>query len=211
METEAPGFMTLFVLFLVVLDPFGNLWVILALTRGMEPARRSRFLVQECLLAGVALVLYFLGGAAALRALGISQPALQAAGGLILFIVALNMLRPITSLAPLQRPQAVLPSDAFLVPVALPLLAGPVILAAVSVLRASVPELSGLIFCALGAAWLATSVILLAGQHLRRLLGERGLDALQSVTGLVLLALSVDMVLGGVMSYVRSYGGAAGP
>jgi len=188
--------MTIFsaaILLFFVMDPVGNIPLFLAALGPVDPARRSRVVGRELFIAYALLVGFLLAGRPLLATLHISEPALTMAGGIVLFLIAIRMTFPAAH-GPLgERCEG----EPFVVPLAVPYVAGPSALATVLLLTSREPERLGEWFAAVTLAWLASAAILLVSQPLARLLGEKGITAIERLMGMVLVASAVQMVLDG--------------
>ncbi len=182
------------ILLFLVMDPFGNTPVFLAILNKVEPSRRQRVILREMGIALAVLVSFLLAGPFLLQALQISQPSMRIAGGIILFLVAIEMIFG----SPEEMFRARAGGEPLVVPLAIPLVAGPSAIATVMLLTGQEPERWAAWLLALFLAWLVSGAILLASARLDRFLGTRGLGALQSLMGLILTALAVEMFLQGV-------------
>lgn len=182
------------ILLFLVLDPFGNTPVFLYVLKVVPPARRQLVIIREMLIALVVLLVFLFIGAHLLKALHISEPSLQIAGGIILFIIAIQMIFGV----PEDMFRESLGKDPLIVPLAIPCVAGPSAIATVMLLMAQEPERWLDWMLALISAWLVTSAILVFSTKFDRILGERGLRALQNLMGLILTALAVEMFLQGI-------------
>src|SRR5436190_16018437 len=190
--------LTAAVTLLLVMDPLGNLPVFIAVLDRVPAARRRRVLVRELLFAlGVALAFLF-AGRPVLEFLGLRQESISIAGGIVLFLIALNMLFPTEGGALADQPEG----EPFLVPLAVPFIAGPSALATLLLLERSDPGRLWDWLLALLAAWAATAAVLLTAPVLLRVLGRRGLIALERLTGMLLVMIAVQMVLDGVRKYL---------
>mgnify|MGYP002520849388 CR=1 FL=1 len=181
-------------LFLMLMDPFGNLPVFMATLRNVPPQRLSRVIFRELCFALGAMLLALLVGQAFFGLLHIQAGTLSIAGGLILFLTGIKMV--FSSLS--EDTQA--PTDEpFIVPLAIPLICGPGLIAILSTLRGSV-EQATLPNCLLAIllAWSIQTGIMLCGRPLSKILGSRGLNALESLMGLLLTCLAVGMVIQGI-------------
>jgi multiple antibiotic resistance protein len=195
--------MTIFsaaLLLFLVMDPFGNVPVFLSVLRPVRPDRRRWVIARELLLALGFLLAFLFGGRYVLDFIGISESTLTVAGGIILFLIALRMVFP--------TPGGVFGSDAeettgepILVPLAVPLVAGPSALASVLFMMSSNPARWPEWLAALGLAWAATGAVLLLAPNLARLMGRRGLVAVERLMGMVLTAIASKMVLTGVAEF----------
>lgn len=187
------------VLLLIVLDPLGNVMVFSSLLRQVEPARRKWVILREC---GIALgVLYFFlaFGGGFLKLVGLSQSSMGIAGSIILFMIALRMVFESSEKVFGGLPQG----EPFIVPMAIPMLAGPSALATVILFNTregvSTVGAVGAITIAIGV----TCTVLLLGERITRVVGERGLSAMERLMGLLLTAISVEMFLRGVKEFMK--------
>jgi len=182
-----------FTLFLVM-DPLGNIPLFLSALREVPAERRRRVLVRELLLAYGVLVACLLVGPPLLRSLNLDQESISIAGGIVLFLIALRMIFPSEG-GVLGEP---IEGEPFIVPLAIPLLAGPSALSAILVLARTAPERTLGWLGALTLAWAASAAILLSSNLFYRVLRRRGLVALERLMGMVLVMLAVQMFLDGL-------------
>ena len=180
----------------LVMDPFGNAPVFLVLLKRVTPDKRQKAIIRELFIALAVLVFFLLAGPLLLSALHISEPSLRIAGGIILFLIALRMVFGDRELFPNETPE----EEPFIVPMAIPLLAGPSAIAVVMLLTGQEPGRWLEWLAAILLAWGATSIILLLSSKLDRFIGPKGMKALQHLTGLILTALAVEMFMQGLLS-----------
>ena len=185
-------------LLFLILDPLGNIPVFLSLLRGM-PAHRQRFvLVREMLIALGVLMAFLWGGRYALELMHLRQESVSIAGGIVLFLIGLRMIFP--------SPEGImgeLPGgEPFIVPMAIPLVAGPSGMAAVMLMGSQEPGRMGAWSLALLVAWAATAAILFSATYLYKWLGARVLSAIERLMGMVIVAISVQMFLDGLSAYL---------
>ena len=187
------------VLVFLVTDPFGNTAIYLAALKNVAPERRLRMAVRELLFALVLLMLFLTFGEAVLSGLGLSRESTAIAGGIILFVIAMRLIFP--------GPQGVLgdlpDGEPMLVPLATPALAGPSALAVLMTLRNTFTGELWELYLGVFLAWAATALILLQATALQRYLGSRGLMAIERLTGMLLIMLSVDMLLDNLQSILH--------
>jgi len=188
------------VLLILVTDPFGNVPLVVAALREVPRERRLRVVVRECLIAYLLLLVFLFGGKAFLALMHLSETSVSIAGGVILFLIALKMVFP--------TPGGVFGGGAagepFIVPLAIPAIAGPSALATVMLLASRSPESLGMLVLAVSIT-MAISVVVLAGaDRVQRVVGEHGVLALERLMGLVLTALAVEMLLSGIRTFVTS-------
>ena len=182
------------------MDPFGNVPVFLSVLRPVDKGRRRWVIARELLIALAFLIVFLFGGEYLLAAIGLSESSVTVAGGIILFLIALRMVFP--------SPGGVFGEDAerasdtpLLVPLAVPLVAGPSALASVLFIMNQDPTRWLEWLAALLLAWGATGIVLLLAPNLSRLLGQRGLIATERLMGMVLTAIASKMVLSGIAEF----------
>ncbi|MEM1309255.1 MAG: MarC family protein [Cyanobacteria bacterium P01_H01_bin.153] len=183
---------------LLILDPFGNLVTINILLADLPRAKRQRIILREALIAYGILILFLLVGNSLLSFFGVASHTLRISGGIILFIIALGMVFPSRSALP-----STLENEPFIVPIAMPLMAGPSAIAALLVMAKSDPQLLGSWLGALTLAMGVTGVILWASPRIFQWLGPRGALAVEQLMGMLLVILSVQMMLDGVEQYLQ--------
>ena len=190
------------VLLFLVIDPFGNVPFFVAALKDVDPARRRLVIVRELLLAYAVMVVFLFVGQPLLGTLGISGPALTIAGGVLLFLIALRMVFP----PPGEPAREEVPGEPFVVPLAIPYIAGPSLLAVELLLMSREPTRWPTWLLAISVSWAATAVIVLLGSQVTARLGSRGLIALERLMGMILVAISIQMFLTGADQY---FGGGA--
>lgn len=185
------------VLLFLVIDPFGNVPFFVSALKQVDAARRQRVIIRELLIAYVVMVVFLFFGEPLLRVLGISGPALTIAGGVILFLIALRMVFPNR----LRSSGEELDGEPFIVPLAIPYVAGPSVLAVEMLLMSDQPALWPLWLTAVTVAWAATSIIVFYGSQVAERLGPRGLVAIERLMGMILVAIAIQMFLNGADTY----------
>lgn len=181
----------------LIMDPLGNVPIFLSVLKNVAPERRRKVLVREVLIAYVVLLVFLLLGDGVLRVMQIDQETISIAGGIVLFIIALRMIFPQT------RAHGALPEgEPLVVPLAIPLIAGPSALAALLLLQRADPGGTVALWLAMTIAWLLTAAILVAAPFFYRALGERGLMAMERLMGMVLVMISVQMLLNGIGEFL---------
>ncbi len=182
----------------LVMDGFGNIPLFIAALKKVAPERRKIVLLRELGIALLIMVAFLFLGKWFLRAFGIHEYSLSIAGGIILFIISIKLVFGGSDENPKNDPKE---DEPFVVPLAIPLVAGP---AALSIVMITAAQQSNK-FITLGAvivASLINSVILMASFPLSNLLGKRGLIAIERLTGMILVLMSVDMVMSGVSVFM---------
>lgn len=212
MTFDTAYMITALVTMFVVVDPIAIAPLFLALTRGMSAARRRRIAWRAVFVAGIVLAIFAAFGEAVLGFVGISMPAFRVAGGILLFLTALDMLfdrrtKRREDRADLDDPDH---EDPSVFPIAIPLIAGPGAIASVILLTGEKPGAEGLITVL--AITLLTLVVMavtlqLSG-NLERAMGKTGINIVTRLLGMLLAALSVQFVLDGLFAF--GFGPGAG-
>ena len=185
-------------LLFLILDPLGNIPIFLSLLKPLSPARRRIVLARELLIALGVLFAFLWGGKYVLELMHLRQESVSIAGGIVLFLIGLKMIFP----SPEGLFGDVPGGEPFIVPMAIPLVAGPSGMAAVMLLAAQEPHRMGDWSLALVLAWLATAALLFSATSLYKVLGMRVLIAVERLMGMLLVAISVQMLLDGVATYL---------
>ena len=190
------------VMLFLIMDPLGNLPIFASILRHIDPKKRRRVLIRELLFALGIMLLFLFAGEAILNFLNLRSESVSIAGGIILFLIAIRMIFPqpggVVGLAAGEEP--------FIVPMAIPLMAGPSVLAAL-ILLAHTDSTRMLDWTvALLGAWGVSAVILLFYKVFTKVLGEKGLTAVERLMGMVLVMISVQMFLDGIASYMAHMG-----
>jgi len=186
------------ILLLLVMDPLGNIPLFISVLKNVEERRRLRATLRELLIALAILLVLLLGGNPILGALRISEASLRISGGIVLFLIALKMIFSSMD-EPLVGGKH---EDPFIVPLAMPAVAGPSAMATVLILSSQEPDRLGEWAVALLMAWAVTAGVLLAGTRVSRILGRRGLVAMHRLMGMILTTISVEMLLAGVKGFI---------
>lgn len=186
-------------LLFLILDPLGNIPVFLSLLKPLPATRRRIVLARELLIALAVLFGFLWGGKYVLEAMHLRQESVSIAGGIVLFLIGLKMIFP--------SPEGMFgetgEGEPFIVPMAIPLVAGPSGMASVMLLGSQEPDRMGDWSLALLIAWFGTAAILFSATYLYRLLGQRVLVAIERLMGMLLVAISVQMLLDGVKTYLN--------
>lgn len=196
---DTPSFASAVIILLLVVDPVGNIPLFVSLLRNVEPTRRVRVIVRECAIAFAVLLVFVFFGRSILGVLGLSDPSLAIAGGVILFLIALRMI--------FRRPEGVfgdtIEGEPFIVPLAIPSIAGPTAIATVMLLVSRAPQRVLEWTAAVTVAMLVTLALLIFAERVAKIVGERGLLAFERLMGLILTAIAVEMLLRGIETFVR--------
>ncbi len=182
-------------LLLLVLDPLDNIPFVLSLLRNVPAERRPRIIMRESALAIGILIAFLLVGDRLLNALRLSGPALEISGGLILFLIALRMVFPPSTHAIPDQDTG--DGEPFMVPLAIPMIAGPSALATVVLASRQSGQLMVWV-AAIVLAGIVNVLFLLASGWFARLFGKSGMEALERLMGLILTTMAVQMMISGI-------------
>ena len=186
------------ILLILVMDPFGNMPLVISVLRHVAPRARAWVVLRECGIAYAVLLAFMFGGHTFMQLLRLSDTALGIAGGLILFLIALRMVFP--------HAEGIFgetgDTGTFIVPLAIPAIAGPSALATVLLLVSREPQRLFEWIGALSLATLTTAVVMVSAQGVSRWIGRRGIIAMERLMGMVLTAIAVQMLLEGIERFV---------
>ena len=196
-----------FVAVFVLADALGNVPVFLALTQGMDPAQRNGVINRAALVATAVLVGFTFLGQPILTYLHISTASLEVAGGLLLLLIALDMLR-----GELDQPEVSQERDVAITPLALPLLAGPGTLTTVMLLVSDSPTITtyASVVAGIVTAMLITWFIMAQSARIDKLIGREGGVIATKLLGFLLAALAVEIGIGGLKELLLSSTTATG-
>ncbi|MDB5308624.1 MAG: multiple antibiotic resistance MarC-related protein [Gemmataceae bacterium] len=193
---------TAFVSILFLVDPPGTVPAFIALTSRYPPEKRRKTALVASLAATVILMGFAAVGNVIFRVLGLTLPAFQIAGGLVLFVVALDMIRARRSTQedPAEMTEGSTATDVAIAPLAIPMLAGPAALSTVTVLMAQAKDLVevAIVFLSIGLTGVVCYITLRLAEPIQRRLGTTGVHVLDRVLGLVLAGIAVQFILNGL-------------
>jgi MarC family membrane protein len=194
-----PEFVSAAVLLILVIDPIGNLPLVASMLSQVERGRRAKVVLRECAIAYVILVAFMFGGQRFLDLMHLSEISVSIAGGVILFMIAIRMV--------FRSPEGVfgeaLDREPFIVPLAIPFIAGPSALATVMLMVSKDPDKIATWVAALTLVMALTALVLALGEKIEQLVGKRAVEAIERLMGLILTAIAVEMLLGGIQRFVR--------
>ncbi len=194
---------TAFTTLFVVIDPPGQAPIFMALTQGMDPAKRRGVAIRACLTAAVILAMFTAFGESVLGFVGISMPAFRVAGGVLLFLTAIEMLFERRTKRRESNAEEEESTDPSIFPLAIPFIAGPGSIATIILLAGQAPGLQGTAIV-IGVMFSVVAVVLtlyLSSGVLARLLGKTGLNVMTRLLGMLLAALSVQFILSGLRDF----------
>jgi multiple antibiotic resistance protein len=185
----------------IVMDSFGGIPIFIALLKGVPPERQYRVIIREMIIAYIIIIIFNFVGGPLLEFLQIQEHAVSIAGGVVLFILGLRMVFPTgheeEDLKKLQEP--------FIVPLAVPVIAGPAVLATVMLFARQ--EISDLVMIsAITMAWIGSLIVLLISPLVTKKLGDKGIIAIERLMGLVLLLMAVQMSMSGIKAFFNIQG-----
>lgn len=183
-----------------IMDPLGNVPVFHAVLSKFDSSRRTFVVARELCIALVILLGFLYAGNSILSFLGLSQSSLNIAGGILLFIISMRMIFP----KPKDMEDIEGADDPFLVPLAVPMIAGPSTIAILLLLSSSQPQRMVEWSIALFLAWSGTTILLVASPFLLKVLGTRGSRAMERLMGMILVILATQMLLNGIRDFVQS-------
>lgn len=194
------NFLSATVLLILITDPLGNIPLFISCLRGVAPDRRAIVILREVAIAFAILLIFMVVGDRFLRMMSLTDQSLRIGGGIVLFLIAIRMVFP--------HPDGPFGGDTrggepLIVPLAIPALAGPSALATVMLLTSQAPGKMFEWIGALTVTMIVCAIALVLAERIQKVLGERTMMAFERLMGLVLVAISVEMVLGGIRSFVH--------
>lgn len=192
--------MTLFSLIfslVLILDPIGNIPIFASVLSPFSPSEQRKIIIREMLISLVILITFQFFGALLLSWIDISVPSIKVAGGVILFMIALGMIFPsikTTGVTPEMD------NEPFIVPLAVPLVAGPSILATIMAYSKQIPSSIDMLI-GIVTAWGISFIILIFTPLFKKLMRDKAMTACTRLMGLVLTFISIEMLLKGIRGF----------
>ncbi len=186
------------ILLFMIMDPLGNLPIFLSVLNTVPEERRRVVLIREMIISLIVMLVFLFIGGHLMNLMGLRQESVAIGGGLVLMLIALRMIFP--SKEGVLGPQP--DGEPFIVPLAIPLTAGPSILAALMVMTHQFPGHPIQWLTAIFLAWGATATIMLFSGRLLKILGKKGIIAMERLMGMILVILSVQLLLDGIVDFV---------
>ena len=193
MNEVASSLLSAATMLFLLIDPLGNIPAMLAILKDTDPKRQRMIIARELLIALAILILFLYAGKPVLSFLQLGEEAVTISGGIILLIIGIRLIFPQESGVMGETPGG----EPLLVPIAVPMIAGPSIMAMLILMTQSQPGRMTHWLLALLIAWAASAIIFLAAPFLLRILKERGLAAMERLMGMILLMMAVQMLLNG--------------
>lgn len=181
----------------LIMDPFGNIPLFISALKKVAPERRKAVLVRELAIAGLIMLIFLFSGGWFMKAFGIHSFSMSIAGGIILFIISAKLVFG-NDTEPTSDPKE---EEPFVVPLAIPLVAGPAVLSMIMILAAQHAVWTTL--AAILVASVFNSAVLMMSFPISKLLGKRGLVAIERLSGMILVLMSVNMIMGGVSEFIN--------
>ena len=188
------------ILLFLIMDPLGNMPIFISILKSVPEERRGKVLVRELLIALVVLLVFLFSGDVLLSTLNLRHEAVSIAGAIILFLIAIKMIFPPARGGGIMGDS--LDGEPFVVPMAIPLIAGPSILAALILIANQNPGQDIELVSSVLIAWAVSATILMFSNKIMKLLGNRGVFAIERLMGMILVMLSVQMFMDGITKYV---------
>jgi MarC family membrane protein len=190
-----------FILLILVTDPFGNVPLFVSALQNVEKSRRWKVVVRECVIAYGILLLFMFFGRHLLSAMQLTEVSLRIGGSVILFLIAMRMVFP--------QPGGVFgdsegDGEPFIVPLAIPAIAGPSALATVLLFSSRSNTEVLLNVAALTAVALVWLAVFLGAEKLQKALGPRVMTAFERLMGLILTAIAVEMLMAGIREFLKT-------
>jgi len=190
-------------LLFLVMDPFGNIPFFISALKNVDPKRYKKVVLRELFIALVILLIFLFFGHYILGFLGISEPSLTISGGIILFLIAIKMIFP-------SQGNGIhgeeVDGEPFIVPLAIPYVAGPSAMASILLLTGREPERLPDWLIAVLVTWFTAGLIIFSATFFIKFLGKRGLIAIERLMGMILITISVQMLLTGIVKFIRISG-----
>ncbi|ACM21458.1 membrane protein, MarC family [Geotalea daltonii FRC-32] len=186
------------ILLLLVMDPLGGIPFFISALKNVPEHRKKKVILRELLIALALMILFMFQGTKILKMLSISGPSLTIAGGIILLLIAIKMIFPSKD----EFMENVVGNEPLIVPLAIPYVSGPSALITVTLIMSREPHRWKEWLLALLFAWVVTGSILIMCTELERLLGERGVIAIERLMGMILTTIAVEMTLNGIVAFL---------
>lgn len=190
--------LTLTLVLFLIMDPLGNIKSFIKFLEGLKPKRQKQIIIREMLIALGLILLFNFIGEYIFNSLKLAEPVVYLSSGVILFLTALQILFPKEEPSDSSSPK----TEPFLVPLAIPMIAGPSLLATV-MLYAHTETSQVVMLSAIFISWIASITILLFSKSIFRLIGANGLTACEKLMGMVLILISVERFMEGIIVFLN--------
>lgn len=186
---------------LLIMDPIGNVPFFLSALKDVREERRLKVIFRELLIAFAVMLVFLFAGKSILDVLHVREESISIAGGIVLFLISLRMVFPQEGMASSEPTEE---GEPFIVPLAIPFVAGPSILATILLFQRTGDLLLWELVVATFCAWLVTTVVLLFAPKIAKLLGRKGLVAVERLMGMLIVMISVQMFVDGLSQYLKA-------
>lgn len=202
---KASVFASMVVNLFLIVDPIGCIPLFAAITRSDTPARRRAMILRASIIAFLVLAFFALAGRFVLEHFGIGIPAVRIAGGILMFMIGMEMLFGRVSRTETTEPEekeAAVKEDVSVTPLAIPLLAGPGAIAAIVLFSGTVQGIEGSLYltAAIAIVMAASWLLLATTDSILRVLGQIGIKVVARVMGLLLLFVATQFVIDGLLA-----------
>ncbi|WP_178919353.1 YhgN family NAAT transporter [Buchnera aphidicola] len=187
------------ILLILIMDPLGNLPVFMTILKNLNAKRRRIVVIREMIIALIFMLLFLFIGEKILNILNLKTETVSISGGVILFLIAIKMIFPSEENSGISSNE-----EPFLVPLAIPLVAGPSLLATLMLLSHQYLHHMSYLVGSLLIAWCFTIIILLLSGFFLKLFGSKGVNALERLMGLILIMLATQMFLDGIRTWFQN-------
>jgi MarC family membrane protein len=188
------------ILLTLIMDPLGNLPIFMTILKNFNSQRRRLILIREMLVSLLIMIIFLFSGENILKFLNLKTETVSISGGIILFFIAIQMIFPKKK----NNQKVFLKEEPFLVPLAIPLVAGPSVLATLMLLSHQNPNTINLLFISLFISWTITLIILLMSDIFLNFFGEKVVNVLEKLMGLILIMMSTQMFLDGMKIWLKN-------
>lgn len=187
------------ILLILIMDPLGNLPVFMTILKNLNEKRRRIVVIREMIIALIVMLLFLFMGENILNILNLKTETVSISGGIILFLIAIKMIFPSEDNNGISANE-----EPFLVPLAIPLVAGPSLLATLMLLSHQYSNNMSYLVGSLLIAWFFTIIVLLLSGFFLKLFGAKGVNALERLMGLILIMLATQMFLDGIRTWFQN-------
>lgn len=188
------------ILLILIMDPLGNLPIFMTILKKLDAKRRRIVVIREMIIALIVMLIFLFVGEKILTILNLKTETVSISGGIILFLIAIKMIFPSDE----SNNGTSSEEEPFLVPLAIPLVAGPSLLATLMLLSHQYLHHMPYLVGSLLIAWFFTIIILLLSGLFLKLFGDKGVNALERLMGLILIMLSTQMFLDGIKAWFKN-------
>lgn len=189
------------ILLFLIMDPLGNLPIFMSILKNIKPKKRIIIVIREMLFALIFMLIFLFLGEYILSLLSLRTETISISGGIILFLIAIKMIFPSQHEETINELET---KEPFLVPLAIPLISGPSILATLMLMSHKYPNKINSLLIGLLISWSISMIILMLSNIFLNFLGKKGIDALERLMGLLLIMISTQMFLDGIRAYLHT-------